>query len=599
VKTLQELKAATVFVKVETEQSGKVQLRPEDAKGEGKGEIKGGKYRATGSGFVIKVEGDVAYIVTNHHVVTPSLKVDPQDLPTPRLRPGSRPLPRPPLDLTYEPVTGSLSEGTFTVVFHSGTKQESSLPAEVVALDAGRDLAVLKVAKGKNLPEPISLDPSTKLVETLPIYVLGFPFGETLATSKGNPAITVGRGSVSSIRLGDNGDIVVVQIDGALNPGNSGGPIVDSEGRLVGVAVASIRGASGIGLAVPALELTRMLAGRVGKYHLYTTKVDTDKFIVRVEMGLIDPLHKIKQVTFHYIPTQALKGRSASAEPVSTLPGGHKVDLKIEGQMAVGQFDLTIPESGEVPLSFHVGYRNTDDKLTFTPLVPYRVKALEKAAQKAPASPTGERADAPAHRNLPRYGTKNLTEEHIQAILACLEDNNDYWRGQAVNHIQEADVVKAHRAEIAKRLVEELRESNVGIQVQAVRALSRWGTKDSIEPLIKFLDATSEGGVRNAALESLGQLKDPRAIETIVEYLPKASAREKASWALKNFGAVAETKVAVALTHKDKDVRREGCLILKAIGTAKSLPALEAVLNDESKPVIEAAEDAIRVIKKR
>jgi hypothetical protein len=47
------------------------------------------------------------------------------------------------------------------------------------------------------------------------------------------------------------------------------------------------------------------------------------------------------------------------------------------------------------------------------------------------------------------------------------------------------------------RLVEELKESNVGIQVQAVRALARWGTKDSIEPLIKFVDASSDNGVRN------------------------------------------------------------------------------------------------------
>jgi S1-C subfamily serine protease len=599
-KTLQDLKAATVFVKVEADQSAKFQMRREDGSGERRIEINGGRYKASGSGFIIKVEGDVAYVVTNHHVVTPSLKIEPQDLPASRLRPGSGRLLRPSPDVAYGPVTVSLPNQTIAVVFHSGTKQECSMPAQVAALDPGRDLAILKVAGVKDLPKPLNLERAPKLVETTPVYVLGFPFGEALATSTGNPTITVGRGTVSSVRLKDNGDIAVVQIDGALNSGNSGGPIVDGEGRLVGVAVATIRGATGIGFAVPAHELTRMLAGRVAKYHLFTTKVEKNKFIVHVEMGLIDPLHKIDQATFHYIRTDALKSRPGSGKPVSTLPAGQKVDLTIQEQTAVGQFDLTIPEHGEVSLTFQVSFRNGDNQLAFTPLVAYRVKAIEKTTAQATSTPSPKKFDArEAHRKLPRYGTNTLTEEHIQAILACLQDNSDYWRGQAVNHIQEADVVESHRNEIARRLVDELKESDAGIQVQAVKALARWATKDSIEPLIQFVDATGDDSVRNTALEALGKLKDPRAIETIVEYLPKGSARQKASWALKNFGPVAEDKVAAALAHKNKDVRREACLILKAIGTAKSLPALEAALNDESRPVSEAAEDAIRVIKKR
>jgi hypothetical protein len=218
-----------------------------------------------------------------------------------------------------------------------------------------------------------------------------------------------------------------------------------------------------------------------------------------------------------------------------------------------------------------------------------------------PAPPPGgpPMGAAEAHRLLPQYGTKRPSEEQVQAILACLKDNNDYWRGQAVNHIEEADVVEAHRAEIARGLVEQFQSSDVHVQVQAVKALARWGTKDSIVPLIRFLDASSDNGARGAALEALGKLKDPRAIDTIVEYLPNGAVRDKAGWALKNFGAAAETKVAAELTHKDRDVRREACQILKVIGTARSLPALQAARNDESRPVAEAAEDAIRVIQKR
>ncbi len=75
----------------------------------------------------------------------------------------------------------------------------------------------------------------------------GFPFGKALSTTKGNPAVTVGKASVSSLRTGPDGGLAYVQIDGNLNPGNSGGPVVDAKGRLVGVAVATIKDGQGIG----------------------------------------------------------------------------------------------------------------------------------------------------------------------------------------------------------------------------------------------------------------------------------------------------------------------------------------------------------------
>jgi len=98
----------------------------------------------------------------------------------------------------------------------------------------------------------------------VPVTVYGFPFGDKLAVQAGNPAISVSKGSISGIRRNDRNEVVAVQIDGALNPGNSGGPVVDAEGHLVGIATATITGAH-IGLAVPAEELNRLLDGRVGE----------------------------------------------------------------------------------------------------------------------------------------------------------------------------------------------------------------------------------------------------------------------------------------------------------------------------------------------
>ena len=205
-KTLADLKAATVFLKVED-----------------------GREAASGTGFVIQTNGQTAYLVTNHHVVD--------------LHEGKRGMPG----------GGAI---TITAVFGSGTKNERSARAEVLASDARRDLAVLRVQGVRELPPPIEYDHEPQLVETMQVYILGFPLGDLLATGKGNPAITVNKGSVSSIRLNDRGEVATVQIDGDITPGNSGGPVVDSRGRLMMCAPGSSFSTIGRIVAAPSTSVS-------------------------------------------------------------------------------------------------------------------------------------------------------------------------------------------------------------------------------------------------------------------------------------------------------------------------------------------------------
>jgi S1-C subfamily serine protease len=207
-KVLAALKGATVYVKLEA-----------------------GRLSATGSGFLFKTEGETGYVVTNHHVI---------DLP-----PRSRLI------------------GQVRLVFWSGTRKERNVPAELVASDAGRDLAILKVTDFPDLPAPIDLGQRVELVETMTVWMVGFPLGDALSVTEGNPAVTISKGSVSSLRRNDRDEMSVVQIDGELNPGSSGGPVVDSAGRLVGVAVAKMAGTR-IGMAIPPSELTQMLRAGLG-----------------------------------------------------------------------------------------------------------------------------------------------------------------------------------------------------------------------------------------------------------------------------------------------------------------------------------------------
>jgi hypothetical protein len=296
---LSNLKAATVFIKVDA-----------------------GQLSGTGSGFVSKVDGDTAYIVTNHHVVNPEAKL----LKPIRIQRGRT--------TTYDirVIKIKANNAVVSAVFDSGTREEQTIRAEVLAADPSRDLAVLRVKGMTVRPRSIDLSQRAELVETMPIYILGFPFGEALAIKKGNPAITINKGAISSLRKNEFGAMKAVQIDGAINPGNSGGPVVDENGRLVGIAVATIQGA-GIGLAIAPDELTDMFRGRVDGIDVKATKVEDKVAEFDVDMQLIDPMRQLKSAAVLY------KAGAVIAPPLTpnadgtfqALQGAQRAELKIGG----------------------------------------------------------------------------------------------------------------------------------------------------------------------------------------------------------------------------------------------------------------------------
>jgi len=294
-QSVRDLKAATVFLKTRV-----------------------GALAQSGTGFVIQSSGDSCLVVTNQHVVGSRV-------------PGRQP-----------------GRATVLAVFRSGAKDESSANAEVLAADASRDLAILRVKGVANPPRPIDLAQKPELVETMTIYTFGFPFGEALATSKKSPAIAIGRGTVSSIRLDEFDRVSVVQIDGALNPGNSGGPVVDAKGRLVGVAVATIRGANNIGLAIPPDQVDAMLNGRIGDVVLDRKPQDGGEVEVTVTAHLIDPLNKIKSVALLHAAAGAQSGapKPAADGTWAKLPDSMRVELKVNGQQATGSFRVRPPAKG-------------------------------------------------------------------------------------------------------------------------------------------------------------------------------------------------------------------------------------------------------------
>jgi len=140
---------------------------------------------SSGSGFAVSSNG---HVITNYHVI----------------------------------------EGCQNVKIHHNGK---SIPATVVTFDPQNDLALLK---GNFRPSSV-LPLSTNSPELLQdVYVAGYPFGRKVSTG-----VKVTKGIISSL-TGIGNNFSNIQIDAALQPGNSGGPILDDRGNVVGVAVAKL-----------------------------------------------------------------------------------------------------------------------------------------------------------------------------------------------------------------------------------------------------------------------------------------------------------------------------------------------------------------------
>jgi S1-C subfamily serine protease len=288
-------------------------------------QVQGADWKGSGSGFVVRADRDSVLVATNYHVLI-----------GPAAERKSRPAPA--------EVDRLVKAVSITGVFDSGLKSERSAKAEPVAADAEHDLAILRIAGLKDPPQPLDYDASAKLTETMNVFSFGFPFGRALATGKGSPTVTVGKASVSSIRLDDSGDVAVVQIDGSLNPGNSGGPIVDGKGRLVGVAAATVRESTGIGLAVPAEELRRAMRGRLTAVHTTVASGAEGKLKVRAEVGLIDPTGTIRGVTLHHVAVGPKEPKPARGEPLAKVPNVKTVAMKVDGRIAVAEVTVDTAE---------------------------------------------------------------------------------------------------------------------------------------------------------------------------------------------------------------------------------------------------------------
>ncbi len=211
-ETVVRLKKATVFVRVVS-----------------KDEVSGIKYTGSGSGFFVSKNG---YVVTNWHVVRP-FGPGFMDLPLPR------------------------KQESIKVYQNSGKFDEDVLEATVVAVDKEHDLALLATSKAKT--EYLELGNPKDIFETSPLWVSGFPLGEKFSIIERGPEVTISKGTVTALRHNDEGSLRVIQTDAQFDSGNSGGPLIDADGKVMGIAQSIIVKNRSLNFAVPVTFATALL----------------------------------------------------------------------------------------------------------------------------------------------------------------------------------------------------------------------------------------------------------------------------------------------------------------------------------------------------
>lgn len=170
---------------------------------------------SSGSGFILTEDG---YVVTNYHVVEDAYKL--------------------------------------TVITYDGTEYD----AQLCGANKANDVAVLKI-EGENMPA-VTIGNSSSLIVGDMVVAIGNPLGELTSTQ------TVGYVSAKDRTINVDGTIIdMLQTDAAINAGNSGGPLFNMHGEVVGITSAKYSGNSGsgasiegIGFAIPIDDVIGMIA---------------------------------------------------------------------------------------------------------------------------------------------------------------------------------------------------------------------------------------------------------------------------------------------------------------------------------------------------
>ncbi|MEM0079027.1 MAG: trypsin-like peptidase domain-containing protein [Nitrososphaerota archaeon] len=270
-----------------------------------------------GSGFVYSEDG---YIITNYHVVEGAVEVQ---------------------------------------VFFI---DKSAYKADIIGTDPYGDIAVLKLKDLDRKLEPLILGDSSKLRVGQPVIAIGNPFGLTASLTTGVVS------QLGRLLESPGGRYIpnVIQFDAAVNPGNSGGPLLDYSGKVIGIttAIATTTGEfAGIGFAIPSNLVKKAVESIIstGKYEhpwMGIGGVDVDMEIAQL-MNLKNAYGFL--ITTIAKDSPADKAGLKAGTTRTTLSDGRVIN--IGGDVIIGIDDVTVFGLADL-LAYLEEYKRPGDTVT-------------------------------------------------------------------------------------------------------------------------------------------------------------------------------------------------------------------------------------------
>ncbi len=301
-ESIDNIKKSTVYIKVKH-----------------KFPLTGDEIPTTGTGFFISKYG---HILTNYHVVQPQLSI---------------------YNLTFPaPIT------QINIIQNSGSKDHKVIPATILTLDKDNDIAILRTKESIETPF-ITIDSNEKLSETMPIWVFGYPFGDQFTVIQRGPEITVCKGSISALRHDDRGTLSKIQIDAPVNPGNSGGPVTNENGNVIGVV--RLLFASGVNFIVPCHFVDSLLKDISLKSH------GSDTVALTIKTNLSDASIFLDWQQKKLNPSQKISATRGWHE-ICIMKDGYETWIK--GMVFDKTQDITVTLTPERNLTVYTGKKRED-----------------------------------------------------------------------------------------------------------------------------------------------------------------------------------------------------------------------------------------------
>lgn len=293
-----------------------------------------------GSGVIYKKNGNTAYVVTNNHVIS--------------------------------------GADSFYVMLYSGKR----VKATVVGKDSVSDLAVLKI-DAKNVEQTATFGNSDNIQVGETALAIGSPMGSEYATSLTQGIISAKKRTLDITNSSGvtTGSTTVIQTDAAINSGNSGGPLVNLDGQVIGINSMKLSSNSsssenasveGMGFAIPSNEVVKIInqlvtKGKVSRpalgisgidldYVSDSAKSDTLKLPAGVDSGVVvmktDSDSPLKDVLSKYDVIVSLGGKKVTGiSSLKTALYAHKVGDSVtikyyhDGQLKSQKVTLSLEAS--------------------------------------------------------------------------------------------------------------------------------------------------------------------------------------------------------------------------------------------------------------